>query len=260
MYGIPNMKLDKRIVQRRIQLMVDEGVRFVTGTEVGEGPARHAARRATTTPPCSAPAPRWPATCRSRGGSSQGIHLAMEFLTANTKSLLDSQLEDGTFISREGQGRGGHRRRRHRHRLRGHRHPARGEERGAAGDHAPPARRAGRRQPVAAVAQGVQARLRAGGGEGALGRRPPGLRRADEALPGRRRGARLGPGARAHRLAAGGGRQAARPARGGGDEAGAGGGPGPARAGLPRPRADHRPRAGAQDRRAQQRRRPTPRR
>src|SRR5436305_2021660 len=36
MYGIPNMKLDKRIVQRRIDLMAAEGVRFITKTEVGK--------------------------------------------------------------------------------------------------------------------------------------------------------------------------------------------------------------------------------
>ena len=36
MYGIPNMKLDKRIVRRRIQLMTEEGVTFITNTQVGE--------------------------------------------------------------------------------------------------------------------------------------------------------------------------------------------------------------------------------
>src|SRR5256884_4128752 len=36
MYGIPNMKLDKRIVQRRVDLMAAEGVKFVTGTTIGE--------------------------------------------------------------------------------------------------------------------------------------------------------------------------------------------------------------------------------
>ena len=35
MYGIPNMKLDKRVVQRRVDLMAAEGVTFVTSTEVG---------------------------------------------------------------------------------------------------------------------------------------------------------------------------------------------------------------------------------
>ena len=35
MYGIPNMKLDKAVVQRRIDLMAAEGVSFVTGIEIG---------------------------------------------------------------------------------------------------------------------------------------------------------------------------------------------------------------------------------
>src|SRR5204862_3423721 len=36
MYGIPNMKLDKRVVQRRVDLMAAEGVQFVTGCEIGK--------------------------------------------------------------------------------------------------------------------------------------------------------------------------------------------------------------------------------
>src|SRR5207245_8048525 len=36
MYGIPNMKLDKRIVQRRVDLMAAEGVEFITSCEVGK--------------------------------------------------------------------------------------------------------------------------------------------------------------------------------------------------------------------------------
>ncbi|MGN6369974.1 MAG: glutamate synthase subunit beta [Phycisphaerae bacterium] len=99
MYGIPNMKLDKReIVDRRVKLMEDEGVKFVTGAHIG---VTHDAQQlkkdfdaivlATgATKPRDLPVP---------GRELKGVHFAMEFLTANTKSLLDSGHKDGKFIS-----------------------------------------------------------------------------------------------------------------------------------------------------------------
>jgi glutamate synthase (NADPH) small chain len=102
MYGIPNMKLDKKVVERRVRLMADEGVRFVTGMEVGKHfPASRllsdfdAAVLAT-----GATAAR---DLPVEGRKLRGIHLAMDFLTANTRSLLDSGLEDGKFICAKGQ-------------------------------------------------------------------------------------------------------------------------------------------------------------
>ncbi len=101
MYGIPNMKLDKKVVQRRLDLMAAEGITFVTGADVGrtvdakklyeENDALLLSTGATK--PRDLPIP---------GRSLQGIHFAMEFLTKNTASLLDSQLEDGKFISAKG--------------------------------------------------------------------------------------------------------------------------------------------------------------
>ena len=64
--------------------------------------SRPTGSRRSTTRSCSAAAPRRRATCRSRGGSSTGIHLAMDFLAANTKSLLDSQHADGKYVSAKG--------------------------------------------------------------------------------------------------------------------------------------------------------------
>ncbi|MCS7045066.1 MAG: glutamate synthase subunit beta [Gemmataceae bacterium] len=99
MYGIPNMKLDKKkVVERRIQLMEAEGVRFITNCEVGvHYPAEnllkdfHAVILAGgATKPRDLPVP---------GRELKGIHFAMEFLHANTKSLLDSGHRDGNFIS-----------------------------------------------------------------------------------------------------------------------------------------------------------------
>jgi glutamate synthase (NADPH/NADH) small chain len=98
MYGIPNMKLDKAIVQRRVDLMRDEGVVFVTGCEVGKDyPAEKLREEFDAVVLCGgATAAR---DLRVPGRDLKGIHLAMDFLQANTKSLLDSSLGDGQYIT-----------------------------------------------------------------------------------------------------------------------------------------------------------------
>ncbi|MTI80298.1 MAG: glutamate synthase subunit beta [Firmicutes bacterium] len=101
MYGIPNMKLDKQIVQRRIDLMAEEGVEFVTNTEVGKAyPAEKLRQDFDAVVLCAgATQPRdLPVEGREQGG----IHFAVEYLTANTKSLLDSNHANNEFISAEG--------------------------------------------------------------------------------------------------------------------------------------------------------------
>ncbi|HYK88594.1 MAG TPA: glutamate synthase subunit beta [Acidobacteriota bacterium] len=101
MYGIPNMKLDKKVVQRRIDLMAKEGIRFTVNTEVGTGyPADRLLRDFNAAVLCcGATKPR---DLRLAGRNLAGIHFAMEFLQANTKSLLDSEHRDQRFISARG--------------------------------------------------------------------------------------------------------------------------------------------------------------
>ncbi|MCX8155901.1 MAG: glutamate synthase subunit beta [Verrucomicrobiae bacterium] len=98
MYGIPNMKLDKRVVQRRVDLMAREGISFVTNTEVGRNyPAEKLLREFDAVILCcGATKPR---DLPIEGRQLKGVHFAMEFLTANTRSLLNSQHQDGQFIS-----------------------------------------------------------------------------------------------------------------------------------------------------------------
>ena len=98
MYGIPNMKLDKRIVERRLDLMRAEGVEFLPGVHVGvDLPARDLVDQYDAVLlACGATKPR---DLDIPGRSLRGIHFAMEFLLKNTKSLLDSQLQDGAYIS-----------------------------------------------------------------------------------------------------------------------------------------------------------------
>ena len=99
MYGIPNMKLDKRaVVQRRIDLMAAEGIEFVTNTEVGKDYPIEKLREEFDAIVLCGGATK-PRDLPVEGRELAGIHFAMEFLHANTKSLLDSNHADGNFIS-----------------------------------------------------------------------------------------------------------------------------------------------------------------
>jgi glutamate synthase (NADPH/NADH) len=100
MYGIPNMKLDKRIVQRRVDFMAAEGVQFKTGVMVGpdEEVSLESLRQKHDAVVISTGA-QVPRDLKIKNREAEGIHFAMEFLHANTKSLLDSQLGDGHYIS-----------------------------------------------------------------------------------------------------------------------------------------------------------------
>ena len=101
MYGIPNMKLDKQVVNRRVDLLRKSGIRFETNADVGKNVdaaklrESHDALLLTT----GATNPR---DLKIPGRELKGVHFAMEYLTANTKSLLDSNLEDRKFIDGKG--------------------------------------------------------------------------------------------------------------------------------------------------------------
>ncbi len=90
MYGIPNMKLDKSVVKRRVDLMSAEGVRFVTGTEVGKDyPADKLLGEFDAAVLClGATKPR---DLPVEGRGLNGVHFAVEFLRSNTRRLLDSK-------------------------------------------------------------------------------------------------------------------------------------------------------------------------
>ncbi len=98
MYGIPNMKLDKQVVERRVKLLREEGIEFQVNADVGinvdiqtlinNNDALLLATGATEARDLPIPNRKGP-----------GVLMAMEFLTLNTKSLLDSNHEDGQYIS-----------------------------------------------------------------------------------------------------------------------------------------------------------------
>ena len=99
MYGIPNMKLDKKaVVQRRLSIMEQEGIEFITGVHVGRDISIHDLLHKfdAIILACGATKPR---DLPVPGRGLSGVHFAMEFLHANTKSLLDSNHSDGGYIS-----------------------------------------------------------------------------------------------------------------------------------------------------------------
>ncbi|KAL5711606.1 alanine dehydrogenase [Ranunculus cassubicifolius] len=104
MYGVPNMKADKiDIVQRRVNLMTKEGINFVVNAHVGVDPVYSLEwLRASNDAIILALGATKPRDLGVPGRDLSGVYFAMEFLKANTKSLLDSNLEDGKYISAKG--------------------------------------------------------------------------------------------------------------------------------------------------------------
>ena len=100
-YGIPNMKLEKWVIDRRIELMKAEGITFVTNTDVGNdlkaGELLKNFDRVVLC--CGASNPR---DIKVPGREAKGIYFAVDFLKATTKSLLDSDFEDKKFIPAKG--------------------------------------------------------------------------------------------------------------------------------------------------------------
>lgn len=101
MYGIPNMKLDKSVVERRIKLMTDEGVVFKTNTEVGKNyPVVKLIDEFDAVVLCTGSTN--PRPLKVEGADLKGVYYAVDFLSRNTKSLLDSQFKDRSYINPEG--------------------------------------------------------------------------------------------------------------------------------------------------------------
>lgn len=102
-YGIPNMKLDKAVVDRRIHLMEEEGVKFVTNVNVGKDIKAEELLKQfdRVILACGASNPR---DIKVPGRDAEGIYFAVDFLKSTTKALWanDMQLKDGTYISAKG--------------------------------------------------------------------------------------------------------------------------------------------------------------
>ena len=98
MYGIPNMKLEKRYIERKLEVMKAEGVVFRTNVDVGNDIS---AKELTEQYDrvilcCGASHPR---DIRVDGRNAEGVYYAVDFLKSTTKALLDNDLAEGTYIS-----------------------------------------------------------------------------------------------------------------------------------------------------------------
>ncbi len=100
-YGIPNMKLDKGIVERRINLLTQEGITFITNTEVGKDITADELRAQHDAVILCVGAQKQ-RDLRIEGREANGVHFAMDYLTDVTKSYLNTNFEDGQFINAEG--------------------------------------------------------------------------------------------------------------------------------------------------------------
>ena len=103
MYGIPNMKLAKEdVVERRVRLLEEAGISFMTNSPVGDGSdgsldaSQLQQEYDVVLYATGATVPR---DLPIDGRELKGVHFAMDFLTANTKSLMDSEHADGDYIS-----------------------------------------------------------------------------------------------------------------------------------------------------------------
>ena len=87
MYGIPNMKMDKAVVDRRVKLLTEEGIKFTTGVAVGKdvAPEKLMADFDSVVLATGSTIPR---DLRVEGRELAGVHFAMDFLVGNTKHLL----------------------------------------------------------------------------------------------------------------------------------------------------------------------------
>ncbi len=90
MYGIPNMKLDKReVVLRRIKLMEEEGITFSCNTEIGGSAYPVEKLRSEFDAVILATGATVPRDLPIEGRGLKGVHFAMDFLGANTKAVLN---------------------------------------------------------------------------------------------------------------------------------------------------------------------------
>jgi len=101
MYGIPNMKLEKHIVQRKVDLMAAEGVEFVTNADVGHEVAADQLLESfdAVILCCGASNPR---DLNVPGREAKGVYFAVDYLKENTKALLDSNFKASSPVSAKG--------------------------------------------------------------------------------------------------------------------------------------------------------------
>ncbi|MBO8177033.1 MAG: glutamate synthase subunit beta [Bacillus sp. (in: Bacteria)] len=101
MYGIPNMKLEKEIVERRVRLLEAEGITFITNTEVGKDiTAEELQSQYDAVVLCTGAQKQRDLVIEGRELS--GVHFAMDYLTLSTKKMLGSTVDEEKWIDTKG--------------------------------------------------------------------------------------------------------------------------------------------------------------
>lgn len=102
-YGIPNMKLEKQIIDRKLSILEEEGIEFRTGCNVGKDvkAAEILKEYDRVILACGASNPR---DIKAPGRDAEGIYFAVDFLKSTTKALWanDMKLKSGSYISAKG--------------------------------------------------------------------------------------------------------------------------------------------------------------
>ncbi|MDO5522336.1 MAG: glutamate synthase subunit beta, partial [bacterium] len=98
MYGIPNMKLEKQVIERKVKVMQEEGITFITNANVGKNYKADKIKNEfdSVILACGASNPR---DIKVKGREAQGIYFAVDYLKSVTRSLLDSNFKDNLAIS-----------------------------------------------------------------------------------------------------------------------------------------------------------------
>ena len=98
MYGIPNMKLEKHVIDRKVNIMKEEGIEFVVNSDIATTykASKLMKEYDAVILACGASNPR---DIKAPGREAKGIYFAVDFLKSTTKSLLNTGLQEGTFIS-----------------------------------------------------------------------------------------------------------------------------------------------------------------
>jgi glutamate synthase (NADPH) small chain len=100
-YGIPNFKLEKKVLDRRIDLMAAEGIKFISGVEVGKDIALEDVMRQSDAV-CLAPGSGRPRDINIEGRELEGIHFAMDYLTQGNRIAGGEAIDPREFISAKG--------------------------------------------------------------------------------------------------------------------------------------------------------------
>jgi glutamate synthase (NADPH) small chain len=100
-YGIPEFKMEKRVLDRRLNLLVAEGINFRTNAHIGVNVPIEELRAQFDAIVLTGGATR-PRDLQVPGRELKGIHFAMDYLTLQNRRCEGDQIADGDFISAHG--------------------------------------------------------------------------------------------------------------------------------------------------------------